>query len=452
MGTVARAAPEPASSDIAIVREAREALNAAANPGGPGIVVLVARGDRIVYRSARGRADIELGVPLAPNQLFRIASVTKIFTAALVLQLAQAGALSLDDPLSRFLPDFPNGARITIRQLLSHRAGISDQAANPQPGGLRRDWDMATLVSDIARRMPAFPPGTDQSYSNAGYILLGAVIEQVTGKPWCAAMRERLFEPLGMHHTGCDVTEAILPGRVSGYETDPATHVVTNARFMSMTVPASAGALISNADDLRLWMRALSQGRVIDPARFVAMMTPASDGAAAPTAHPYGLGLYVWRVRGETMVGHTGQINGFASILAYIPSRDVTIIALGNDDNFDARTFGRRLAGIVLGRPYPIVSAVAADPAALATLTGVYRVNGNQTVTLSMRDRQLFAQRTGHGAIPLQMAADGRFYFVPDELSYFLPVRNETGAVVSLDYFENGEGLPQAYPRTAVAP
>jgi len=437
-------------ADAAIAREAQRALDAASDPAGPGAAVLVARGDRILFRNARGRADIELGVPLTPEQSFRIASVTKTFTAALVLQLAETGALSLDDPLARFLPDFPNGGQITIRQLLNHSAGISDRPAAPPPGGPGRDRDMNALVAEIALRPPSFPPGTAQAYSNAGYILLGAVIERVTGKPWDAAMRERLFGPLGLRHTDFDRTIFLVPGRVSGYETDGTTHAVTNARFMNMTGPASAGALISTVDDLRSWMRALAGGRVIGRESLRQMMTPATFAGSTPR-HPYGFGLYVWRVRGETMIGHTGQINGFASILAYLPARDITIVALANDDNFDARTFGRRLAAIALGRPYPLVRATPIDAATMRALAGSYRISDTETETLSIRDGRLYAQRSGRNQIPLQMGTDGRFYFVPDELTYLAPVRDAAGAVMRLDYVENGEESPQAWPRIPAA-
>jgi D-alanyl-D-alanine carboxypeptidase len=440
----ARAPQTPA--DAAIAREAQRALDAVSDPAGPGAAVLITRGDRTIFRSARGLADIELGVRLTPDQTFRVASVTKIFTAALILQLAETAALSLDDPLTRFLPDFPNGGQITIRQLLSHSAGISDRPVDLQPAAPGRDRDMATLVAEIARRPSDFPPGTQQAYSNAGYILLGAVIERVTGKPWYAAMRERLFGPLGLRHTDLDQASALIAGRVSGYETDGATHLVTNARFMNMTGPASAGALVSTVDDLRSWIRALAAGRVIGGASFRQMMTPVIPGSG-PTRHPYGFGLYVWQVRGETMIGHTGQINGFASILAWLPARDITIVALANDDNFDARTFGRRLAAIALGRPYPLVRATPVDAATLQALAGSYRITATETETLSVRDGRLYAQRSGRNAIPLQMAADGRLYFVPDELTYLAPVRDAAGAVVRLDYVENGEEPTQSWPR-----
>ena len=440
----ARATP---GEDAAIASRARAMLAAATTHNRPGIAVLIARGDAILYRDAGGAANIELGVPLRTDQVFDIASVTKMFTAALVVKLSEAGKLSLDDPLARYLPDFPNAGAITLRQLLTHTAGISDITPPNavQPGFLRRDVDTATLVAEIAKRPAAFPPGTDQAYSNAGYILLGAVIEKVTGKPWHVAMQERLFGPLGLAHTGYGIASAVLPGRVAGYTTDTPDHAVRNAPFISMTIPASAGGLVSTIDDLRSWMRALAAGRVVGDASYRQMVTPAAPAGIMPS-HPYGMGLYIWTVRGETMIGHTGQINGFAAILAYLPSRDVTIVALGNDDNFDAQNFGRRLAAIVLGKPYPTVVGVPIPAADLAALAGSYQ-EGPVIRTLSVKDGRLYAQRGKGNIVPMQMTADGQLHFVPDELSYFVAIRDSSGAVVRLDNYEHGDGPPRAVPR-----
>ncbi len=435
--------------DAAIANQAGAMLKAATAAGRPGIAVLVARGDAILYRGAVGAANIELGVPLRTDQVFDIASVTKMFTAALVFKLSEAGKLSLDDPLARYLPDFPNAGAVTLRQLLTHTAGISDitPPGAVQPGFMRRDVDTATLVAEIAKRPAAFAPGTAQAYSNAGYILLGAVVEKVTGEPWHVAMQEQLFGPLGLAHTGYGIASAVLPGRVAGYTTDTPDHRVRNAPFISLSIPAAAGGLVSTVDDLRLWMRALAAGRVVGDAGYRQMVMPAMPGGTMP-AHPYGMGMYVWKVRGETMIGHTGQIDGFAAILAYLPSRDVTIVALGNDDNFDAQNFGRRLAAIALGKPYPTVVGVPIPAADLSALAGSYQ-EGPVVRTLSVRDGRLYAQRGKGNVVPMQMAADGQLHFVPDELSYFVPVRDSSGAIVRLDYYDHGDGPPRALPRIA---
>jgi D-alanyl-D-alanine carboxypeptidase len=438
----------PIGSDAAIAEQAQALLNRTAGLSRPGIVVLIARGDRVVFRGARGQANIELNVPLTADQVFRIASITKMFVAALVLKLSEAGKLSLDDRLSKFLPDFPGAAGISVRQLLTHTAGISDRIPPEAriPGFSRRDLTTGELVAEIAKRPADFAPGTKQSYSNAGFILLGAVVEKATGESsWHEALTNLLLKPLDLKHTGFGSEDNLLPGRVAGYSTDNPEHRVRNASFISISAPGAAGGLVSTADDLRHWMRSLIGGQVISLADLEQMTTPAQISGLAP-AEPYGMGVYVWQVRGETMIGHTGQINGFASVLAYLPSRDISIVALGNDDNFDAQTFGRRLAAIALGEPYPVITGVPVSAADLASITGRYQ-EGDQVRTISAHEGRLYSQRAGREPTPLQMSASGRLYFVPDELSYLLPVRDAAGRVIRLDYFSHGEGPPRPFAR-----
>lgn len=429
-------------------QQARDALIRAAPAQGPGAVVLMTKGDAVIYRGAVGQADLELGAPLAPDQVFRIASVTKMFTAATVLKLAEQGKLSLDDKLSAYVPDIANGDQITIRQLLNHTAGVSDIVNTITPGFSRRDVDTATLLEDVKSRPAAFAPGTRWAYSNAGFILLGAVIEKVTGQRWYEAVRDQVIAPAGLKRTAYGESAPLVPGRVSGYTTDGQTHAVLNANRISSSIPAAAGGLISTAEELNAWMRALVGGRVLAPASLAAMRTPAPDLPGASPGARYGLGLYQWTVRGAPMIGHTGQIDGFASMLAYLPDQDVTIVVLANDDDFDAQTLGRRLAAIAVGQPYAVVDPVAPSAETQAALAGTYRFPDGVIETLSVKDGQLYAQRGSRHVIPLQMTADGRLYFKPDELTYLAPVRDAAGKVVRLDYFPRGDGPPQALLRT----
>lgn len=437
------------SSDAAIAREVEAVLEQAATPDGPGVAMLVARGDTVLFRGARGRADIELGVPLSPDQVFRIASVTKMFTAATVMKLAGQGKLSLDDPLAKYFPAIPGAAQITLRQLLNHTAGISDKSVMPQPGVFRREVDTATHLAEIGKRQPDFPSGTRWAYSNAGYIVLGAVIEKVTGEAWHVTLQKQLLDPLGLQHTRYGDTAALIAGRVAGYTTDNPGHQVTNAAFISASVPAAAGALVSTLDDLRLWMRALASGRAVGRDGFQGMIAMTPDLPGASPAHRYGLGMYLWRVRGSAMIGHTGQIDGFASAVGYLPKEDLTVVVLANDDNFDARTMSRRLAAIALGKPYPNVAAVVPPDETLQALAGKYQYNETTLLTLSVKEHVLYFQRGERPPIRLLVTDDQRLHFIPDELSYFRPVRDASGKIVRLDYFEGGDDPPKAMPRMA---
>jgi D-alanyl-D-alanine carboxypeptidase len=440
------AAAAPAS-DATLARDAQRLLERVATVDGPGVAVLIAKGDTVVFRAARGSAQIELGVPLATNGVFRIASLTKMFTAATVLRLAELGKLSLDDSLAKYLPDFPDAERITLRELLNHTAGISDRVRDVQPGFSRRDLDTDTLLAEIRKRPLDFAPGTRWAYSNAGYILLGAVIEKVCGEPWHVALRKHVVDPLGLRHTQYGAQARLIPQRVAGYAMDPLTHEVNNAAFVSASAPAAAGALVSTLDDLHDWLRALASGRIISDASFRQMITPGAQLPGGSTRHRYGLGIYIWRVRDNAMVGHTGQINGFAAFAGYLPQHDITLVALANDENFDARSMGKRLAAIALGKPFAEVTAVPISEELRQELAGTYRIDEHTLETISVKDGKLFAQRGTSHPVLLQLTADRQLHFVPDELSYFTAVRNAAGAVTRLDYFEDGEGPAQALLR-----
>jgi CubicO group peptidase (beta-lactamase class C family) len=426
--------------DAALVSQVEALLARTVRADGPGAAVLIARGEQVLVRTARGRAHIELGVPLSADHVFRIASVTKIFIAASILKLAEAGKLSLDDTLGTHLPEMTAARGVTIRQLLTHSAGI--------PEGSRKGNDRAARIAEIGARPLAFDPGTRWSYSNSGYILLGALIEKISGQLWHDTLRQQFFDPLQLKRTRYGDNDALVLNRAAGYTTDR-TRGVLNVAPLDPAVPDAAGALVSTVDDQFHWMRALVTGRAIGRASVAQMQTPSGVAPVGPTRDQYGLGVYVWQVRGQTMIGHTGQIPGFAGIVAYLPAQDVTIVALGNDDEFDARQTGRRVAAFALGKPYPDVVAVPASTRTLQALVGTYGTEPGTVRTLSIRNGQLYAQRGSGNVIPLQITADGHLHFDPDGLTYFVPVRDAAGTVVGLDYYPDGDPPAVTLPRTA---
>ena len=407
--------------------------------GGPGAVVLISRGDKVIFRAARGQANVELGVALTSADEFRIASLTKMFTAALVLKLADAGELALDDTLAKYLADFPHADKITIRELLAHTSGISDVITDPQPGFSRREVDTATLIAQIRKRPLDFAPGSRWSYSNAGYILLGAVIEKVTGLRWYEAVEKQLLEPLHLTDTRYGAAAGLIRRRAAGYSVDAQTHALVNAAYISASIPAAAGGLISDADDLFRWMRALARDDVVSAKTFAQMTATSPRLPGDHESYAYGMGMYLWHVRGERMVGHTGQIDGFTSALAYLPQIDVTIVVLANSDEFDARTAMRRFAAIALGSPYAAGAGVPVSAHEMEALAGRFG-SSESGETIFVADGKLFAQRGTHRAVQLQMMAGGELHFLPDELTYFIPVRDVSGRVIALDAFEDGEG------------
>jgi D-alanyl-D-alanine carboxypeptidase len=315
----------------------------------PGLQICVRRHGAVAFSRGFGLADIETSTPMAPSTVCRIGSVSKQFTAAGILLLVQDGKLSLDDPLSRFLPDFPNAERLTIRRLLSHTAGLGNYTETTPPElvwqASRTDRDTAQML-EMMRAIGAkllFEPGTNYRYSNTGFVLLGVVIEKVSGGSYRDFLQMRLFTPLGLSHTAVDDAAEIVPNRAAGYTDDPkAASGFDNASFTSMTYPGGAGALRSTCEDLCAWHAALLGGKALQPATLKAMLTPITlnDGAlpmqpnrkGEKTPVRYGFGIGVNPVDGRASVSHGGSIQGFGSFLETLPAEQVTMALIINTD------------------------------------------------------------------------------------------------------------------------
>jgi CubicO group peptidase (beta-lactamase class C family) len=400
---------------------------------GPGAAVVVRKGDTVLFRAARGRADVELAHPLSPENVFRIGSITKIFTAATVLKLAETKRLRVDDPLSLYLPQFPNAANIRISQLLEHTAGISDD----WDPGEKRNFTTDELVKFIGAAPADFPPGANWQYSNSGYILLGAVIEKVTGHPWFAATKALVTDPLGLAHTGFFDDATLVADAAEGYSRSEAGRLV-HPPFASITGPAAAGALTSTADDLAAFLRAINRGRLLSP-ELTKEMTTAKSETSGRTV-PYGYGLMLGTVRGEPVIEHNGGIEGFASQATYFPGYDVTVVVVSNTDTAppSPRTLSRKLGALAIGSPYRRLKAVEPNHAQLSELVGRYRIDEASERIISVENGRLMARRDASPARTLQITEDGIVFFEGDGLDYFRVVRNASGAVTALDLHADG--------------
>ncbi|SFS19040.1 CubicO group peptidase, beta-lactamase class C family [Dyella sp. OK004] len=407
----------------------------------PGASVLVAQDDKVIYRGAYGKANLDLNVALTPQHVFRIGSITKTFTAAAMVRLSATRQLSLDDPLSKYLPDFPNGGHITLAQLLSHTSGVSDNW-DADPG---KPLDTPSLVKLIAAKAPDFEPGAAWSYSNSGYILLGAVLEKVTGKPWAEAIHDQLTARIGLDHTAFYADDAIVPGLVSGYSQNESGKV-TQAPYVTISGPGAAGALVSTTDDLFRWMRALATDRALPAGLYQTMSSPKSTARGDPV--PYGYGLMLGTVRGESIIEHNGGIDGFASQLTYFPTQHVTVVVLANTDagSPSPRSLAHRLGALAIGKPYAELDAAMASTAYLQGLSGAYRIAENAKHILSIEHGNLVIQRDGGPKRALAVAKDDVLFFPSDKTDHIKVIRDTRGAVTALDFY--ADGMPPARHET----
>lgn len=411
---------------------------------GPGAAVLVARGDQLLYRGARGMASLELGVPLSPDHVFRIGSVTKQFGGAAVLRLVEEGKLSLDDPLSKFLPDYPNGAAISVRQLLNHTSGVKSYTdiEGVMDGPIRRDLDTAALVASFKDLPADFAPGTGWAYNNSGYVLVGAVIEAASGQAWHQYLEQTLLAPLALEHTRYGADNLLIRGMARGYVGADAQAVP--AQFLSMTQPHVAGALVSTVDELWRWNQALHSGKVLTPASYQAMTTP----EAAAIEARYGYGLVAGRLRGRPQLSHGGGIFGFSTYLLYVPEQQLSVVVLQNSNGgADPAQIAKKLAAFAIGDPYPAAKPIALAPGTLESYQGVYRIDPSTTRELRLIDGSLISQRSGGEPFKLMPIAADTLLF-DDGLTYIRIERTEAGAISGMRMFQNGEGEGQFAPRT----
>jgi D-alanyl-D-alanine carboxypeptidase len=415
---------------------------------GPGAAVLVARGDTVLFRAARGLADVDGRVALRPDAVFRIGSVTKQFTAAGLLTLVDAGRVRLDDPLSKYIEDYPGGDRITLLQLLNHTSGVKDYSGLPRfvDVTIRNDTTTKQLV-DLIKTQPAeFAPGSRWAYNNSGYVLIGAVIEAVSGQPWHAYLDQALFKPLGMHHTGYGHDPKFAMQQVRGYSFSAGK--IVPPRPLSMTQPHAAGSLVSNVDDLLTWSRALHEGRVLKTAAYTQMVTPV--GKAADAGIGYGFGMFNGLVRKTNAFQHGGRIFGFVASLTYLPQHGVSVIVLENSDtplgSDNAESLSRKLAAMAAGDPYPELRAVPVDAAALREAEGVYRFDAETVRVLRVVDGKLTSQRDTRTPIVLTPIANDDFLYADGFTR--LKLERAGGRVNSARFFANGDGDGQLGHRT----
>lgn len=301
-----------------------------------GMSIAVLRGSKLIHAAGYGKANLELDVPATPQTVYRLASVTKQFTAAAILRHAERGDLKLDDDLRKYLPDFDTGGRlITIRQLLDHTSGIRDLTTIDTVMANRSlDVTHQQVFAALSRAPFDFEPGERYRYNNSGYWLLGAVIEKLSGEPYDTAIERNLLVPLCLQATRYDVPSEIVANRASGYARDSSGFL--NAQPNSPTRPYASGALISTVLDLVAWQRALFGGKVLSEDSFKLMTTRGRLKNGQPTS--YGLGLAITQFQGRVKIAHPGGIIGFSSFLSHYPDEQLSIVVLTNTMGVELRS------------------------------------------------------------------------------------------------------------------
>lgn len=399
---------------------------------------LVAKGDEVLLNKGYGAADLEWNQPNSATTRFRLASLTKQFTAASILLLEERGKLSVNDPVKKYLTDAPAAwDAITLHHLLSHTSGVpnlTNLQQFPDYGptmGIKAT--PAQLIARFRDKPLDFAPGERFSYSNSGYIVLGAVIEKVSGMSFAQFVQENIFAPLGMRDSGYDVTEAILPQRAQGYERGANGPV--HAPFIHMSIPFSAGGLYSTTSDMLKWVQGLTGGKLLKPESFAKMTTPNKDG--------YAYGLIVRPLGGRKAYSHGGGIEGFNTFMVYYPESQVTVVVLANLNGPGAGTIARNLSAVAHGESVTLPSerkTVSVPVKVLESYVGSYRMAPDFAFAVTLEGDQLQVQATGQRKTPLWAESETTFFPKVVEAKFEF-VKDTAGKVTGLILYQGGRQM-----------
>ena len=373
-----------------------------------GATVLVSRNGKIIYQKALGMANVELNIPMQMDNVFRIASITKQFTAIAILQLMEQGKLNLQDEITRFLPGYPmQGAKITIEHLLTHTSGIRDYASikdTMQRG--KMDFTPAQMIGYFQNQPMRFAPGEKYEYSNSNYFLLGYIIEKITGKPYQQYLEDNFFRPLGMSNSAYDSETKIIQKRAAGYTMGEKG--LENAATLSMTQPYAAGAILSTAEDLLKWNQALQSYKLVKKETLEKALSryTLSNGQKIN----YGYGFRFGFIQESPSIWHGGLINGFITMAMYLPKEDVYVVVLTNCNCISPERVTAKLAAAAIGKPYSY-KEITVPAAVLQTYAGVYENEAGDQVVISVADSALFVQRGRGPKAKVKAISKERFVF-----------------------------------------
>jgi CubicO group peptidase (beta-lactamase class C family) len=371
--------------------------------------VLVAEGDHTLLNKGYGSANLEWDVPNSPSTKFRIGSMTKQFTAAAILLLEERGKLKTGDPVKKYITDAPAAwDKVTINNLLTHTSGIPSFTSFPDYRSTEAiSTTPETLVARFRDKPLEFQPGEKWEYSNSGYVLLGYLIEKISGQSYKDFIQQNFFKPLGMNDSGYDSNSAIIVHRATGYT--PTPNGPAQAAYIDMTIPFSAGALYSTTEDLLRWERALFAGKVLSAESLKKMTTPVKND--------YGYGVFVHGAKnGYTVIEHGGGIEGFNTQMSYCPDDKLAVIVLGNLNGSAPSEIAQKLVAVAHGQRVLLPSErkeIMLTKDVLVRYTGTYDLTPAFSVSITLEGDQLMEQATNQPKFPI---------FPESETSFFLKV------------------------------
>jgi CubicO group peptidase (beta-lactamase class C family) len=388
--------------------------------------VLAAKNGAVVLKRGVGLADISTKAANTSSTRFLIGSVTKTFTAAAILQLEEKGKLSLNDNIVKYLPEYPakTGARITIHHLLSHTSGVPEAAAAPQQlGDIAKPKKPQDLIALFKDRPLDFEPGEKYQYSNSGYVILGAIIEKVSGKSYYDYVQDYIFRPLGMKDSGYSEDYNERPDFARGYGEGGDSRLVP-APYIHPSLGHAAGALYSTVEDMLKWDRALSSEKILSRGSLEKMFSPVKGN--------YGYGWLITETFGRMDIFHGGGTPGFSAWIERWPDEKTFVAVLSNTAAAPAGETGRSLAAILFGEkcePPKARLAIRLDSKVLEDYVGIFRIDAENFRVISREGDSLFVSRNNGRKFPILPFAKNEFFFPNDKGASLRFTRDKSGRV-----------------------
>lgn len=404
----------------------------------PGATVLIAKNDTIIYRKAFGMANLELNVPMKPEQVFQLASITKQFTSVAILMLMEQGKLRLEDPLSKYIADFPRGNEITLHHLLNHTSGIESFTNLPNfRDKTRLDMTPEDIITSFKNLPLKFNPNEKYTYSNSGYVLLGYIIEKCSGMSYADFIQKTIFDKLGMNNSYYANSYKIIPNRANGYQFYEGNY--ENAEYMSTTIPYASGALMSTVDDMFLWHKAIHHNLLISENSKRLAFTNHTLKNGKPSY--YGYGWAVNEIETLKTLEHTGGINGFANSGIYVPDKNIYSIVLSNrDDGRGPETYNIKAVSALAGKSVAEKASVRITEKELTKWVGAYQFE-DVVRFIIYENGSLYSMREGGRPIKLEPMSTHTFRFENLLTTYTFSSKNGKKQVLYADRIIKHTGI-----------
>jgi CubicO group peptidase (beta-lactamase class C family) len=404
----------------------------------PGVAVIVVSKGETVFRGGYGLANMEHGVPITPETVFRLDAVTAQFTAMAILMLEEDAKLSVSDPVVQYLPEYPAAAAgVTIAHLLSHTSGIPNYGTMPGFWSrVREDLTPEELIAYFKDEPLEFQPGDRYSYSSSNYILLGAIIERVSGMSYEEFIENRIFGVLGMENSYYDRHDRIVPNRATGYGRHEGGFY--NSEFVSGSSLYAAAGLMSTAEDLALWDAALSTDQLVSQEALERYFTPftLNDGSATE----YAWGWWVDTFQGRPAHHHYGWVSGFMCKVLRLPADSVYVAVLSNFPQSEPSVFyvTDKVAAYAIGRPFEERTAITLPAELLDRYVGVYRISDEAVRYVTREGDQIFTQRAGWPRLEARASSETEFFY-PHSTSRFKFLLDDDGNVTHMAMYQRGQ-------------